>query len=60
MNARDGMRRLRDERKLYGLCVRCGKKLENGYKLRNCHECLATQRMKQKAARERKQNNGKN
>lgn len=39
MNARDGMRRLRAERIAYGLCVRCGARLESGYALRTCPEC---------------------
>lgn len=60
MNSRDGMRRLRAERRMYGLCMRCGARLESGYMLRTCPKCLELQRMKQKAARERKQNNGEN
>lgn len=58
MNARDGMRRLRAERRMYGMCARCGARLESGYTLRTCQKCLELQRMKQKAAREMKQNNG--
>lgn len=48
MNARDGMRRLRAERITYGLCVRCGKRLENGYTLKNCPMCLQQERERQK------------
>lgn len=38
MNARDGMRRLRAERREYGLCIVCGARLESGYALRTCPE----------------------
>lgn len=39
MNARDGMRRLRAERREYGLCRVCGVRLESGYALRTCAAC---------------------
>lgn len=58
MNARDGMRRLRAERRMYGMCMRCGERLESGYMLRTCPKCLELQRMKQKISRyKRKSNN---
>lgn len=59
MNARDGMQRLRNERRAYGLCVGCGKRLEKGYGLKNCPECLAREAVynKRRAAR-RKKNEG--
>lgn len=39
MNARDGMQRLRDERRARGICTMCGLvKPEPG--LKNCRECL--------------------
>ena len=41
MNAREGMQRLRDERRAYGLCVCCGIMLEKGYAFKRCPECLA-------------------
>ena len=39
MNAREGMQRLRDERRAYRLCAGCGIKLENESAYRNCPEC---------------------
>ena len=57
MNARDGMRRLRDERRMYGMCVRCGARLESGYMLRTCPKCLELQRMKQKILRDKRKSN---
>lgn len=44
MNARDGMRRLRAERKAMGLCGGCGAKLPEGYRWRMCDYCLAQKR----------------
>lgn len=39
MNARDGMKRLRDERRERGICTMCGlTKPEHGHKI--CRECL--------------------
>ena len=39
MNARDGMRRLRAERRAYGLCIRCGMRLPKNYSYRTCSRC---------------------
>lgn len=39
MNARDGMRRLRAERRAYGLCIMCGNKLEDGTRFLRCAYC---------------------
>ena len=44
MNARDGMRRLRAERKEYGLCMICGKKLGSETKYVTCDACRDFQR----------------
>lgn len=46
MNAREGMQRLRDERRAYNLCSGCGAKLEKEYPRRNCPECLARYRIR--------------
>lgn len=41
MNARDGMRRLRAERRARGLCLVCGQKLGKDSKFLRCPYCLA-------------------
>lgn len=41
MNPRDGMRRLRAERRAMGLCISCGQKLEKGSRFMRCPYCLA-------------------
>ena len=46
MNARDGMRRLHAERRLYGLCVRCGVKLEAADPHMYCPECREAERQR--------------
>jgi hypothetical protein len=40
MNARDGMRRLREERRKYHLCLKCGCRLGKDYKRKTCPKCL--------------------
>lgn len=40
MNAREGMQRLRAERRIYGMCQRCGVRLEKGWPHLHCPECL--------------------
>lgn len=40
MKPREGMARLRAERKQYGLCTRCGVTLPKGYGRFNCPACL--------------------
>lgn len=59
MNARDGMRRLRAERREYGLCRVCGARLESGYVRRTCPDCLkainARARERRREKRESKQ-----
>lgn len=41
MNPRDGMRRLRAERRAMGLCISCGQKLGKGSRFMRCPYCLA-------------------
>lgn len=44
MNARDGMRRLREERRKYHMCIKCGCRLEQNYKRKTCPRCLERER----------------
>lgn len=54
MNACDGMRRLRTERRAYGLCIVCGQKLEKDTKFFRCPYCLAQLRAYEQKRRMRK------
>lgn len=49
MNARDGMRRIREERRRYHLCIRCGKRLPREYKRKTCTKCLKRELARQKS-----------
>lgn len=57
MNARDGMRRLRVERRAYGLCLVCGKRLESGYVLKTCQYCRESINARQREQRRIKREN---
>lgn len=56
MKPREGMARLRAERKQYGLCTRCGMLLPKGYGKFNCPACLKrVQELSARRAKEMKQ-----
>lgn len=44
MNARDGMKRLREERRMYHMCIRCGKMLPKDHTFRTCFNCRLRER----------------
>lgn len=56
MNARNGMRRLRAERRAYGLCIVCGQKLEKDSEFLTCTYCRAQLRAYERKKRIRKSN----
>lgn len=57
MNARDGMRRLRDERRNRGVCIYCGMKSPEFGRVK-CRECIEQQKAYMKKYNERKKANG--
>jgi hypothetical protein len=54
INSSECMKRLRRERKEWGLCVLCGKKHESGYKLNTCRFCLEKQYEYQRRSNEKR------
>ena len=54
MTPKEGMQRLRAERRKYGLCRTCGTKLPEGSKHVRCDMCLAQEMAYRKRRREKR------
>lgn len=54
MNARDGMKRLWDEGRAYGMRMNCGTRLEPDYKFKTCLVCRLKYREWYKRAKEKR------